>query len=328
MRTTLKTRYALPEGWAHGLSDAGYAVPALLRDAQLSEARLTDPSPRLTTEEYFRLWRAVERRSAAEAPSLALLEQITYGTFAPAVIATLCSPTLAAGFTRLSRFKALMGPLQLRVMRPSKGLEIDLFFLEQGDRVPDSLVLLELLTLVRLGRLGTDEMLIPKRVQAPLHRPASAAYARFFGTPIQPGTIISLQFSSADAERPIRTADRILTRHYPEHLSQGKTPLQSRLKRCLMMTLPSGHASVEAASERLETRPRTLQRQLQQEGTSFQRMLQETRLGLANHYLMATDFSHSEIAYLLAFTDPNSFFRAYQSWTQSTPEQARQRAHA
>ena len=138
MRTTLKTRYALPVGWTQGLSDAGYAVPALLRDAQLSVERLTDPSPRLTTDEYFRLWRAVERQSAAEAPALALLEQITHGTFAPAVIATLCSPTLAAGFTRLSRFKALLGPLQLRVMRPSKGLEIDLFFLDQGDRVPDS----------------------------------------------------------------------------------------------------------------------------------------------------------------------------------------------
>ena len=95
-----------------------------------------------------------------------------------------------------------------------------------------------------------------------------------------------------------------------------------------MITLPSGHASVEVASERLETRPRTLQRQLQQEGTSFQRMLHETRLGLANHYLAGTDFSHSEIAYLLGFTDPNSFFRAYQSWTESTPEQARQRALA
>ncbi|MFZ8889318.1 MAG: AraC family transcriptional regulator ligand-binding domain-containing protein, partial [Pseudomonadales bacterium] len=82
MRTTLKTRYALPEGWAQGLSDAGYAVPALLRDAQLPVERLTDPSPRLTTDEYFRLWRAVERQSAAEAPALALLEQITYGTFA------------------------------------------------------------------------------------------------------------------------------------------------------------------------------------------------------------------------------------------------------
>ena len=48
--------------------------------------------------------------------------------------------------------------------------------------------------------------------------------------------------------------------------------------------------------------------------------------GLPIHYLAGTDFSHSEIAYLLGFTDPNSFFRAYQSWTQSTPEQAWQRA--
>jgi AraC-like DNA-binding protein len=328
MRHALKTRYALPEGWAEGLSAAGYSVSKLLREAQLSAERLLDPSPRLPTEDYFRLWRAVERQSVTEAPALALLAQVTHETFAPAVIATLCSPTLAGGFTRLSRFKGLMGPLQLRVMRPTHGLELDLFFLEQGDRVPDSLVLLELLTLVRLSRLGTDEALVPTRVQAPLQRPAAAAYSRFFGTPIQPGKVISLQFSALDAERRFVTANRILARHYPESMAEGATPLQSRVKRTLMITLPSGHASVEVVAERLGTSPRTLQRQLQHEGMSFQLMLHETRLGLANHYLKGTDFSHTEIAYLLGFTDPNSFFRAYQSWTRTTPEQARQDALA
>ena len=134
------------------------------------------------------------------------------------------------GLHALSRFKALLGHTAASGNASFQGSEIDLFFLDQGDRVPGLLVLLELLTLVRLSRLGTDERLVPKRVQAPLHRPASAAYARFFGTPIQPGTIISLQFSSADAERPFLTADRVLTRHYPEHLSQveNRTPEQPK----------------------------------------------------------------------------------------------------
>ena len=101
MRTTLKTRYALPVGWTQGLSDAGYAVPALLRDAQLSVERLTDPSPRLTTDEYFRLWRAVERperRGSAKA--------LAFSNRSPVTFAPLSSRPYVAS-PRASRFKPL-----------------------------------------------------------------------------------------------------------------------------------------------------------------------------------------------------------------------------
>jgi AraC-like DNA-binding protein len=73
----------------------------------------------------------------------------------------------------------------------------------------------------------------------------------------------------------------------------------------------------------LATSPRTLQRQLQDEGTSFQAVLAGTREHLARHYLTHSAMTTAEIAYLLAYNDTNSFYRAFRTWTGTTPDTIR-----
>ena len=71
---------------------------------------------------------------------------------------------------------------------------------------------------------------------------------------------------------------------------------------------------------------RTLQRHLKNEGTSFQAALNETRESLARHYLMNSAMSAGEISFLLGYEDPNSFYRAFRSWTGLTPDKLRAEA--
>ncbi|MFH4146636.1 helix-turn-helix domain-containing protein, partial [Acinetobacter baumannii] len=40
-------------------------------------------------------------------------------------------------------------------------------------------------------------------------------------------------------------------------------------------------------------------------------------------YLLNTTLSGYEIAFLLGFEDPNSFYRAFMAWTGQTPETLR-----
>ena len=68
---------------------------------------------------------------------------------------------------------------------------------------------------------------------------------------------------------------------------------------------------------------RTLQRRLGDEGQSFRQQLDRTREQLARHYLKQPGLSTSEIAFLLGFEDPNSFYRAFMAWTGQTPETLR-----
>jgi len=68
-----------------------------------------------------------------------------------------------------------------------------------------------------------------------------------------------------------------------------------------------------------------LQRRLQAEGTSFQRLLDDTRRELAQQYLGQTDLSLADACYLLGFRDLSSFFRTSKRWFGTSPRQYRLR---
>lgn len=63
----------------------------------------------------------------------------------------------------------------------------------------------------------------------------------------------------------------------------------------------------------------TLFRHLRIEGTSYAQLLDELRHRLALHYLDGRRVSVNETAYLLGFSDPAAFSRAFKRWTGSSP---------
>lgn len=83
---------------------------------------------------------------------------------------------------------------------------------------------------------------------------------------------------------------------------------------------------MEAICKKLGVSTRTLQRRLQEEGGSFQQVLDQVRTSLAQHYLARTELPGAEIAFLLGFEEPNSFYRAFRGWTGKTPDHVRQLA--
>lgn len=62
------------------------------------------------------------------------------------------------------------------------------------------------------------------------------------------------------------------------------------------------------------------------EDTSYQAILSETRKELARHYLQQTVLPVAEISFMLGFNETNSFYRAFRTWTGTTPDKIR-RAH-
>ena len=71
--------------------------------------------------------------------------------------------------------------------------------------------------------------------------------------------------------------------------------------------------------------PRTLARRLEEAGTSFTGLVDETRRALAEQYLQRTDYSVAEVAYLVGFAEASSFNRAFRRWTGGPPGDARGR---
>ncbi|NEP18534.1 MAG: helix-turn-helix transcriptional regulator, partial [Leptolyngbya sp. SIO4C1] len=76
---------------------------------------------------------------------------------------------------------------------------------------------------------------------------------------------------------------------------------------------------LDAIAAKLGYSSRTLQRKLQQAGTSFQQVLDDIRRELAFQYLQETQLTASEIAFLLGFSENSAFTRAFRRWTAITP---------
>ena len=64
---------------------------------------------------------------------------------------------------------------------------------------------------------------------------------------------------------------------------------------------------------------RSLQRKLLEEGTSYTRLLEETRRDLAKNYVENSTLSLNEIAYLLGFSEQANFTRAFRRWYATSP---------
>jgi AraC-like DNA-binding protein len=199
---------------------------------------------------------------------------------------------------------------------------------------PALLYALELTYFVRLARLGTRTQVLPREVTCPYPLEPAGAYAAYFGAPVRRAPEAALVFDAADAAAPFLTANAGMWMFFEPELRRRlaeldeAAPMVERTRSALLELLPSGRASVQAVARKLGTSVRTLQRRLQDEGTAFQRVLDDTRGDLARHYLGATGMTSAEISFLLGFEDPNSFVRAFRDWTGVPPEQFRARLRA
>lgn len=70
--------------------------------------------------------------------------------------------------------------------------------------------------------------------------------------------------------------------------------------------------------------PRTLQRRLTEQKTSYQKLLDDVRDNTARGLLLGTDLDAGEIAFLLGFDELNSFTRAFHGWQGARPIRLRE----
>jgi AraC-like DNA-binding protein len=81
--------------------------------------------------------------------------------------------------------------------------------------------------------------------------------------------------------------------------------------------------SLEVSAQHLGLSTRTLRRNLENEGTSYQALMNNFRLDLAREYLKSEHLTPKEIGYLVGFKNISAFRRAFKAWTGKTVQQFR-----
>lgn len=80
---------------------------------------------------------------------------------------------------------------------------------------------------------------------------------------------------------------------------------------------------LEGAAEHLRLSPGQLRKRLYRTGTSYKKLVLEMRMELAKHYLLDTQLSVQEISYLLDYSQPAPFSRAFKLHHSLAPDQYR-----
>lgn len=301
----------------------------LVRRAGLPRDILRHEGKGLMPAQIFALWRALEVEANRPDLPLHLAQLFAHAPFTPAMFAFSCSPDIRTGFHRLSVFKPLMGPMKLKVTEDDTCLHIETGSVDPAVPAPPQMVWFETLFLLECARCYSAEHIVPERAQLPPLASLGDEVLNYLGCTPELGSSARLSIKRTDADLPLITEndeawpdfERRLRRELDE--LAGDTPISLRAKRVLHDMLPSGEANIEAMCERLAMSKRTLQRQLKEEGETFQTVLTATRSELAMHYLAEGSLSVEEISHLLAYRETNSFYRAFQVWTGMTPAKAR-----
>ena len=323
--------------WALGIVQAlemgGVDCPAIFRELGLDYAALVDPDVRFAQDGMTRLWQRAVELSGNPAIGLNMAKVVRPASFHVVGYALMSSRTLKEGLARLVRYQRIIAEGADLSFRPTpRGYELTLAI--HGDRLPPARQSAEASLAYALAfcRWMTGKPIRPQQVLLQGDPPADPEpFQLVFLAPLKFNAVhYALLFERADMEAALPTANDSLAqlhdRFAGEYLARFSESRVTHLARqTLCRLLPQGEPKREAVAQALHLSQRTLQRRLQEEGSSFQQLLDDTRRELAEQYLAQPNLTLLEVAYLLGFADPSNFFRAFRRWFDMTPGEYRAR---
>jgi AraC-like DNA-binding protein len=330
MSSTLLTSATLPI-W-RALQHHGYDAHAIFKRAGLDPSLLHQPGERFRFAIVKRLWDLVLRETGDPCFGLKI-GQHWHPSMAHALgYAVLASDTLHEAFSRLSRyFKVLTTSREtLSLIRRND----DYLFLwddTQCDcRISDVEYDEGFAAIVAMMRICAGEdasaLYFNMRRTPP---PCETEFKRFFRAPIHynadensialPRTLVEAELPSGNIQ-VARECDRIIDT-YLSHLDRSHVAARTRAK--LIEKLPAGTPSEGGIARALNLSVRSLQRRLSDEHTTFKQLLDDTRRELALQYIRDPSVTITEMTYLLGYSEPANFSRAFKRWTGSSPSAVR-----
>jgi AraC-like DNA-binding protein len=317
------------------LREAGVGPEGALREAGLTEARLTAPGARVPMDAADLLLESAHALLGAP-PDFSLRlattqEPDTYDT--PGLVLA-ASPTLREGLTRAFRFQRAWGDGErfgLLRLPGAGGGGTAVVFRPTGPprpahRLQSEVALVEVVLGARFLAGAPDAA--PRAVRFTHAEAASAApLSDFFGVAPAFGaarTEVVLEDALLDAPLPNAHALFLSVFERQAEASLAQLPaeegaLAPRVRAHLRGVLAGGAPDVPSTARRLGLTARTLQRRLAQEGVSHATLLEEVRRE-ACEGLLARGLPLAEVAALLGYADAPAFHRAFKRWHGVSPE--------
>ena len=314
------------------LERRGIDPTPLFKEAGLDIETLDNPQVRFSAKQEHLVWTRVSEMLSDPGFGLSIAQVWQPSDFHALGCAFLASTTLRDALNRLVRYNALVYDMISYSVVERNDHTILSYSPKRGELVEPAIledthwaVVLDACRRV----YGAD--LDPLEVTFLHSEPESATdeFSGFFRCPVRFGEpVATMAFPSEILDKPLPASNREVALTLDRTLSEYLAKLQSddivsRTKSVIGDYLPSGNLTDKVVADALQMSPRTLQRKLAAERTTFRKLVETVRQELAVSYLADARFTLVEISYLIGFSEQSSFSRAFKRWTGSTPQEFR-----
>lgn len=326
----------LPRGLVRLAVSKGVNADDLLACAGLTAAELDDQDNRIAMPAYIALMRAA--REMTDDPALALHygEAVDLGDLSITGLIMNASENMADAFIQMNRF----GRLAIEVEGIGAGADRFKGAMKDGDywvidtrANPNDFPELTEVTFARMACQPRRFLPRPHVLEVHVTHEApsyAAEYERVLRCPVVFGSdwnamkMDPLLPTYRVALQP-RYVFGVLSEKAEALLKELETSrsTRGRVESLLMPILHTGDISMDAIAARMALSRQTLFRRLKAEGVTYEKVLDDLRHRLALHYLSGRKASVNETAYLVGFSDPAAFSRAFKRWTGKSPREMR-----
>jgi AraC-like DNA-binding protein len=315
----------LVRGLLPAFARLGHDVPALLAAARIHPADLEDPDGRVGCDAVGALFGAAQQRRPLANLGLRLAQATPLGAYPLIDYLIVTSSTVGEGMRRYARHALLTGaPLHIEIREDERPIRV-VFDRTVGDCEYSISLTLTHLPREAAGTLRAEYVSFAHRLDDP------AAFEAAFGCPVHAGASWSGFALSAEAwGLPMRRRDPalqdVLERYAADIVARmpaGQDAV-TELRRVLAARVSGGDTRVSAVARVLGTSARTLQRQLAAAGASYREILDESRCQAAERHLADASLSIAEVSWLIGYSEPSAFHRAFKRWRGTSPQAFRQ----
>ena len=317
------------------LESYGVDYRPVLAEAGLDPDVAYHPSERISSIQFKRLWEIALRESGDPCFSLTCASYIQPSSLHGLGLSWIASHTLKEGLERVIRFQKILATESMLALRETDdGYCIYDTISQKDDPLGFPAAVYESFVAIvfRICTIMLGPDIRPLRVNLEHAAPACAdRFTEFFGIPVEfSAADNSIEFSRNTAELASASANPEMTRINDQividYLNQfDKDDIVTKTRSYIIDHLPSGVPRQADIARDLNMSLRSFQRKLAETGTSYSDVLQQVRHDMACHYLLSPNYQVLQIAYVLGFSDPSNFSRAFRRWTGLTPNQFRQK---
>ena len=313
------------------LHSLGHDPQALFRRYRVSAAQLAEPQARISIPRFMRLGHAaIQLTGRADMGLLMGIHSQASHLGLPGVTAQ-CAPTLAQAFDTLVRFERLTSQ-NYRGHSAFQAPATRFYSISPYNAFNLFVVDSALASRMQLAKQLTGGAAQPREVHIEFPAPAYAErYEALFDCPVlfeqQHNQLLwepdSLALPLQQSAPTTYTQLLALCQQQLEELTRHRH-LRERVEEILSPQLHSQLPTLDQVAARLGLPEWTLRRRLKAEAnTGFQDIIDEIRRDLAISYIRDTETALGEITFLLGFSSPAAFQRAFKRWTGIAPGQYR-----